>query len=133
MKCFYHQDRDAVGSCKSCGKGLCPECAVDLGKGLACRNRCEDDAKAVIALIEQNIKITARTAGLVDFNKRARAAAYSFYFIMGSIFAGWGLTDPGRLVFLIILGACFNAYGVFLFVQSKGVERQRKEMENNKT
>ncbi|MBP7275989.1 MAG: hypothetical protein KBA51_07280, partial [Kiritimatiellae bacterium] len=35
MKCFNHEDRDAVGTCKSCGKGVCRECAVDMGKGLA--------------------------------------------------------------------------------------------------
>jgi hypothetical protein len=45
MKCFYHHDQDAVGECKSCGKGLCPACAVDLGKGLACRQRCEDNVR----------------------------------------------------------------------------------------
>ncbi len=27
MKCFYHEDREAVGSCQSCGKSLCRECA----------------------------------------------------------------------------------------------------------
>ncbi len=27
MKCFYHEDRDAVGTCQSCGKSLCKECA----------------------------------------------------------------------------------------------------------
>lgn len=27
MKCFYHPDRDAVGQCVECGKGLCSECA----------------------------------------------------------------------------------------------------------
>lgn len=28
MKCFYHEDREAVAQCKSCGKGLCKECAA---------------------------------------------------------------------------------------------------------
>lgn len=28
MKCFYHEDREAVGQCLSCGKGLCKECIV---------------------------------------------------------------------------------------------------------
>ena len=28
MKCFYHVDRDAVGTCQTCGKGLCQECAA---------------------------------------------------------------------------------------------------------
>lgn len=27
MKCFYHQDRDAVAQCVDCGKFLCKECA----------------------------------------------------------------------------------------------------------
>lgn len=30
MRCFYHQDKEAIGSSKSCGKGSCPECAVDM-------------------------------------------------------------------------------------------------------
>lgn len=27
MKCFNHEDREAVASCQKCGKGLCKECA----------------------------------------------------------------------------------------------------------
>ena len=27
MKCFYHPDRDAVGQCVECSRGLCSECA----------------------------------------------------------------------------------------------------------
>ena len=27
MKCYYHEDRDAVATCQNCGKGLCKECA----------------------------------------------------------------------------------------------------------
>ena len=46
-----------MGSCKSCGKGLCPDCAADLGKGLACRGRCEADVTAVIELVDRNIKL----------------------------------------------------------------------------
>ena len=52
MKCFYHQDRDAVGVCKSCERGVCSECAVDLGKGLACKDRCEDDANGSLKEME---------------------------------------------------------------------------------
>lgn len=29
MKCYNHPDRDAVGTCVDCGKGLCQEC-MDL-------------------------------------------------------------------------------------------------------
>ncbi len=27
MKCFNHEERDAVATCQKCGKGLCKECA----------------------------------------------------------------------------------------------------------
>lgn len=27
MKCYYHEERDAVATCKNCGKALCKECA----------------------------------------------------------------------------------------------------------
>ncbi len=58
MRCYYHKDKEAVGTCKSCGKGLCRDCAVDLGKGLACRGRCEPDAQAVIQLVDRNIQLS---------------------------------------------------------------------------
>ena len=27
MKCYYHEDRDAVATCQHCGKALCKACA----------------------------------------------------------------------------------------------------------
>jgi hypothetical protein len=122
MKCFYHHDRDAVGNCKSCGKGLCPECVVDLGKGLACRGRCEDDAQAVIKLIDQNIKISDRAATLLDARKGAGGGASTINLITGAIFVVWGITDPERLMFLIILGVCFIGFGAFSFFKSRRCE-----------
>lgn len=56
MKCFYHPDRDAVGLCRSCMKGLCTECAVDMTKGLACHGACQKDVADILALTEQNIR-----------------------------------------------------------------------------
>ena len=42
MNCFNHPDVPAVGMCKACQKGLCMECAVDLGHGIACKNHREE-------------------------------------------------------------------------------------------
>ena len=41
MKCFKHPKQDAVGSCVTCGKGLCGEC-YDLteSKKLVCSEEC---------------------------------------------------------------------------------------------
>jgi hypothetical protein len=41
MKCFYHRERDALGICKSCLKGICDECAIGVGNSLACKERYE--------------------------------------------------------------------------------------------
>ncbi|OQC67464.1 MAG: hypothetical protein BWX48_00702 [Verrucomicrobia bacterium ADurb.Bin006] len=75
MRCFYHQDKEAIGTCKSCGKGLCPECAVDLTKGLACRGHCEDHVRAVIELVDRNITLQPTAARLIQAGGSARLAA----------------------------------------------------------
>jgi len=36
MKCYYHEDKDAVGICISCKKGICSECAVEYDNKLYC-------------------------------------------------------------------------------------------------
>jgi len=54
MRCFHHRDRDAVAACKSCGRGLCPECAIDVGNGLACPGACEAEVRALNLVIERN-------------------------------------------------------------------------------
>ena len=42
MNCFNHPNVPAVGICKACQKGLCKECAVDLGHGIACKGHHEE-------------------------------------------------------------------------------------------
>lgn len=41
MKCFYHPETEAVGLCKNCQRGLCPQCLTEYKHGLACKGRCE--------------------------------------------------------------------------------------------
>ena len=119
VRCFYHIDRDAVGSCKSCGKGLCPDCAVDLGKGLACRGRCEGDVKAVIELIQRNVELSPATSRLIQAGGSARMAAALFMLACGGAFLVFGLSSKRGMSFVAILGACFLAYGAFLLFWSR--------------
>src|ERR1043166_3474197 len=97
MRCFYHQDKDAVGSCKSCGKGLCSECAVDLGRGLACRGRCESDVQAVISLIDRNIQLQPTTTRLIQAGGSARVAGSLFFLVTGAVFLIFGLPREREL------------------------------------
>lgn len=50
MRCFAHGDVDAVGLCSACDRGVCTACAVDMGRGLACRGRCEPEVRRLLDL-----------------------------------------------------------------------------------
>ena len=117
MHCFYHQDRESVGTCKSCGKGLCPDCAVDLGKGLACRDRCENDVRAVIALVDDNIQLGPAAKRMVRVGKSARWVAALFFLATGGLSLWYGISDS--IHFIALIGAVFVVYGVIQFLGSR--------------
>lgn len=127
MRCYYHQDREAVGGCKSCGKALCPECAVDLTKGLACRGRCEADVQALIAMIDRSIKLSPSTSKLIESGRSTRSTTAIFNLVMGVIFVAWGLQDTEGFSFITILGVCFVAFGGYGFLQVRRLARDRQQ------
>ena len=59
MKCFYHPETDAVGTCKNCHRGICRGCAAERSEGIACKGRCEAAVEAVSALIHHNVQLTS--------------------------------------------------------------------------
>ena len=103
MKCFDHSDQDAVGICKSCQKGLCKECAVDLNGGLACRARCEPQVRALSQLVDSNVRL-APVAALA----KQHLGAATFNLLLGVVFTLWGIRGPG---FLLALGVVFLLWG----------------------
>ena len=121
MKCFYHHDRDAVGICKACDKGLCSECAVDLTHGLACRERCEQHARAVIDMIHANIRMAPASAKLLQAAPRARMGAVIFYLMMGLVFTIGGYLRSESVDFIVVIGLCFLAYGAFALFQARKI------------
>ena len=38
MRCSYHQDREAIGTCTRCGRGVCEECNVPVNGKNVCKN-----------------------------------------------------------------------------------------------
>ena len=38
MKCYVHPDVDPIGTCTSCGRGICSDCAVEVQGKLVCRD-----------------------------------------------------------------------------------------------
>ena len=126
MNCFYHPAVVAVGTCKSCSKGLCPACAVDLGKGLACKGRCEEDGIAVVGRIERNIKLSPANERLVKMASGNRYLGAAFYLVFGLLFLAFAAYQyfavgfqPGDL-FLWGMGATFFIFGIVSLIRTRG-------------
>jgi len=108
MRCFNHRDREAVGSCRACAKGLCAECAVDLGHGLSCKGPHEEIVESYSSIL----KFNARTVSAAPRNIYFPSV---FCIAMGAMFMWFGRDDYRGLLF--IMGGLFLAYGVFIFVR----------------
>lgn len=117
MRCFHHEDHEAVGTCKSCGKGVCRECAVDLGKGLACPGRCEEDVAGLIALTDQNVRSAATQRGALGIVRRKTFAESALALAAGALFLPLGLSlggDGGSSTFIVALGGVLILYAVYV-------------------
>jgi hypothetical protein len=100
MKCFYHTTTNAIAICKNCGRGLCVDCAAEVENGIACKNRCESDVKAMIKVFQQSKKAFENYR-----NAYAVSAAWVGLVGIGFIISSFILT---RLTgFLIFMGLLF--------------------------
>ena len=61
MNCYYHPDKPAIGLCKHCQRGLCSDCAALVDDSLACKDRHEEQARALEEMTKQNILKSKRT------------------------------------------------------------------------
>jgi hypothetical protein len=95
MRCFYHRNEEAVGSCKGCHKGLCGECAVDVGGGLACRAQCEDQVRSVNQLVNRNIRISPINEELIGRHQRRQWAGAIFCVAAGVLVGMMGSAIRG--------------------------------------
>lgn len=105
MKCFNHINVDSVGICKCCQRGICKECASDLGHGLACKGKHEADVELFSTLIERSKK-------KIELQPRAISAGNLSWLIMGIIFLGFGYYQ--QQYFLMVFGAFCAGYWLYL-------------------
>ena len=110
MHCFVHSAIPAVGICKYCGKGLCSQCAVDTGQGLACQGSCEEHVEVMARIIANNAKVISTA------NAQTRSAAL-LGIVMGVLFLGFGgIAYMGGINFAAMMfgamGALFLGHGL---------------------
>jgi hypothetical protein len=112
MNCYRHQSLSAVGTCKTCNKGLCPDCAFDVGNGLACRGQCE----AKVSELNQMWERSARIYGLGVHKSRIPSTgvllwglmALAMWAIAGLAYFSRGEVDISSIVIAVIFTAALG-------------------------
>jgi hypothetical protein len=133
MHCFTHADATARGICKSCQRALCIGCMAEVGKSVACKERCEKDVEALDEMLSQSIKtvqtpgfeqmLHTATASLTESEQSLRTSKASLRssellnVALGMLFVGYALYQ--LTWFIGVLGLLFIAFGVYGLVQSK--------------
>jgi len=85
MNCFNHPAVPAVGICKGCYQGLCSNCAVRVGRGIACRESCEDYVSELDQMNERSLKIY----GIGKYKTNLPASGVLMWGVLSILF--WGV------------------------------------------
>jgi hypothetical protein len=113
MHCYNHPTQSAIGVCKVCGKGLCNECAADLGHSLACKSHHEALAADMAALMQRSIKLQTTA-------KKSIYVAPAFFGFMGACFVAFGLSDNSKAaIFFDLMGGAFVVFALVLLVLNR--------------
>lgn len=114
LNCYYHVDREAVGTCVSCGRPICLECKVVLQDRFHC-NTCANRmyAGTIVAAREPkpNWFVLHLNWSLVLSWATVIPVLYIGWFIVGFIegFAGYEMATEGVVDYLIsaLIAACW--------------------------
>jgi len=82
MNCYYHPDNPAIGLCKHCQRGLCTDCAALVDDCLACKNRHEEQVRAMGLQLLQAKRVGS------DYLRNT-----IFYGAVGILFTAFGISQ----------------------------------------
>ena len=101
MRCYYHSEREAVGTCIHCQRGVCQDCMTLVDDRLACNNRHEAQVQAANRLLLRGMVQSQRMG--VGYLRNA-----IFYGLAGALFTAFGMIQYRFLglqaVFFILIG-----------------------------
>lgn len=125
MKCFYHPQADAVGVCKNCQRGLCPECYAEVEHGLACKNRCEQRVIVTDILVSRSIVALQKAP-------RSYLLTVLVFVSMGILLLALGISTSSTardssIVFLYYLaGLVFLGVGLYWFRLGTQISKHKR-------
>ncbi len=102
MVCYYHPDRQAVGLCVHCQRGICSDCVQVVEDVLACKNRHE-------VQVRESLERARREQGQARRARANYARNAILYGLVGIVFAGYGWLEYRFLglqaILLLLIGA----------------------------
>ena len=116
MNCYYSPQNQAVGICKSCGRGISFDFAADVGNGLACKDRCEDRVKTINRMIDRNSKVLSITNTQLRRNMIFSAVSGVLFAIFG-VYMGFRDSGLPGIIF-VALGVAFILRGVLSYTRA---------------
>lgn len=136
MRCFTHQAKEAIGVCKACSKGICADCAADLGHSISCKSpSCEAKAhlmdssiKRGEALFKQSSALLGGSTGLLKGSKRLINIFPILCTAMGLAFIYHGSqeypgADPAVTSLLMSLGiGLLIVAGIYFVISRKWIQ-----------
>lgn len=111
MNCYQHRDNTAHGICKVCGRGVCFDCAAEVGHSLACKNLHEEQAAALH-------RLTVRSTVLLKVSRKARFLAPAFLFVFGLVTLAEGMAYANRANFITYVGLVFTVLALIILLLS---------------
>jgi hypothetical protein len=108
MRCFQHHEKEAVGICKACCKGVCPECAIILPRGLACSKECEARILEITARYETGIAASAKIR-----DSRQGLVIIAILLGIGFLLFGFSCSSSSSRPGSVLVGGCFLAFGIY--------------------
>jgi D-arabinose 1-dehydrogenase-like Zn-dependent alcohol dehydrogenase len=122
MICFKHPEKDAIGTCKYCHRGICMDCTTDLEHGLACKGVHEEYVNTLHNIVMQSAKIYSNTPKTIY-------AAPVFFGFMGLVFLWFGLVNGDGLTdFATLLGFGFVGFAIYILIYNKKVYSAKKDI-----
>jgi len=109
MKCYLHNDTDAVGTCTSCGKSLCQDCALTVDGRLVCKECRPHVAGHTGSPLETDHKdpLLALLLGLAG-----GILTGSLLFSLGQLYNG----QVRKFIIMTILNVCIGTIAFIIYI-----------------
>lgn len=112
MRCFVHSNIEAVGTCRNCQRGLCNDCATEVDKVLACKDRCEAEVRDQQRLSAWSMKVVDSSPPNTMAGRNFMQRSSALNLVLGIVFLAWGTWGDPFSWLLVVLGMCFLSFGI---------------------